>query len=88
MCIQLPNFLVLVYTLIHNKDDDVTCMSISSLVIDAYNILVKKKFYKFYVLSIGASAAKIKGKVNAIVHKKTNTLGSQKFKKNCREIKM
>lgn len=42
----------------HNKGDDVTCMSISSLVIDAYDILVEKEFYKFYVLSIGASTAK------------------------------
>lgn len=76
-----------VCALIDSKDDDVTCVSISSLVIDAYNILVKKKFYKFYVLSIGASTAKIKGKVNAIVHKRTNALGSQKFKKNYTEIK-
>ena len=65
---------MLVYALTHSRDDDVTCMSISSLVIDAHNILVKKKFYKFYVLPIGASTAKIKEKVNAIIHKRTNTL--------------
>lgn len=81
-------FLVLVYALIHNKDEDVTCMSISSLVIYAYNILVKKKFHKFYVLSIGTSTAKMKEKVNATVHKRTNTLCSQRFKKNYKEIKM
>lgn len=41
----------------HN-DDDVTCVPISSLVVDAYNVLVQKKFYKFYVLPIGASTVK------------------------------
>lgn len=78
---------MLVYTLIHSKYDDVTCVPISPLMIDAYNILVKKKLDKFYVLSIGASTAEAKGVVSAIVHKR-NTLGSQKFKKNYTEIKM
>lgn len=50
-------------TCTHTQEDGgVTCVSISSLVVDAYNILVKKKFYKFYVLSVGASTAKNKGK--------------------------
>lgn len=73
----LPDFLVLVFTLMHSKSGDVTCVPISPLMIDAYNILVKKKLDKFYVLSIGASTAEVKGVVSAIVHKRS-TLGSQK----------
>jgi len=84
----LTDFLVLAYALTHSKDNDITCVAISSLVIDAYNILVKKKFYKFYVLSIGASAAKLQGKMNAIVHKRTNTLSSQKVFKNYTETEV
>lgn len=62
---------MLEYTIIHSKDGDVTCVPISPLMIDAYNILVKKKLDKFYVLSIGASAAEVKGVVSAIVHKES-----------------
>lgn len=83
----LPNILVRVYTLIHSKHDDVTCVPVSPLMIDAHNILVKKKLDKFYVLPIGASTAEVKGVVSAVVHKRS-TLGSQKFTKTYTEIKM
>lgn len=76
-----------VHTLTHSEYDGVTCVPISPLMVDAYNVLVKKKLDKFYVLSIGASTADVKGVVSAEVHKR-NTLGSQKFTKNYTEIKM
>lgn len=72
---------------IHSEYDDVTCVPISPLVIDAHNVLVKKKLDKFYVLSIGASTAEVKGVVSATV-RKIITLGSQNFTKNYTEIKM
>lgn len=75
--VWLPNILVLVSTLIHSKCGGVTCVPISPLMIDAYNILVKEKLDKFYVLSIGASTAEVKGMVSGVVHKRS-TLGSQK----------
>lgn len=51
----------------HSKDDDVTCVSISSLVIDAHDILIQEEFYKLYVLSVCASTARIEGEVSALV---------------------
>lgn len=70
-----------------HEHEDVTCVPISPLMIDAYNVLVKKKLDKVYVLSIGASTADVKGVVSATVHKRS-TLGSQKFTENYTEIKM
>lgn len=73
---------------IHNKGGDVTCMSISSLVIDAYDILVEKEFYKLYVLSIGAGTAKKWKEKWTLQHGKVNTLGSQRLQKSYRKIRM